>query len=400
MTQKQPTVEGPDGGWGWVLVAALFVCNSMVFGLMRIFGIFFVEFVHYFDESAQAISWISSIGLAVQQCFSPLGAALGNAYGARVVVMVGGFLSGLGLILASQATSVYHLYLTMGVISGFGWSLVFTPMMATVMAHFTRRRTLALGGLSLNIIPCGALIMPQKHSVTTEKTERKASQSVLKRLSSYLELSVLLERPFFTFVLCLSLMNVGYFVPYFHLVAHSRQVGFSEYQAAFAVSASGGSDIVGRIASGWFSDLGHFRLLHLQCFWTMLCGLSIVLLPVSTLSGSYPALVCVSILYGFFSGASTAVIFSAMPHIVGVGRVMGALGLLQMIESGAGLFGTPLSGFLRDITGDFIASFAVAGSFLILACLILTTLPHFFSCTDPPPPNKQPSEQQAIAESH
>lgn len=62
--------QGPDGGWGWVLVGAMFVSCSLVFGLMRSMGIFFVEFVQYFDESAQAISWISSTGLAAQQFFS------------------------------------------------------------------------------------------------------------------------------------------------------------------------------------------------------------------------------------------------------------------------------------------------------------------------------------------
>jgi len=52
-------------------------------------------------------------------CFAgPLGAALCNAYNTRMVVMTGGFLAALGLILASQATCLVHLYLTMGLISG------------------------------------------------------------------------------------------------------------------------------------------------------------------------------------------------------------------------------------------------------------------------------------------
>lgn len=52
-------------------------------------------------------------------CFAgPLGAALCNAYDARVVVMTGGCLAALGLIIASQATCLAHLYLTMGVLSG------------------------------------------------------------------------------------------------------------------------------------------------------------------------------------------------------------------------------------------------------------------------------------------
>ncbi|XP_033840011.2 monocarboxylate transporter 13 [Periophthalmus magnuspinnatus] len=429
MTQKQmkaSPVEGPDGGWGWVLVAALFVCNTLVFGLMRVFGIFFVEFVHYFGESAQAISWISSIGVATQQFFSTVGAALGNAYGARVVVMAGGFLTGLGLILASQATAVFHLYLTMGVITGLGWGLVFAPMMATVMAHFTRRRTMALGlslssiglsafaynplfqlliesytwrgalliagALAFNIIPCGALIGPQKHSVPAEKTnsDNKVSQSMLQRVSSYMALSVLLERPYITLVLATSFMNAGFFVPYIHLVALGRGARFSDYQAAFLVSSAGIADIVGRLFSGWFTDLGYFRMIHVLTTWAMLLGLSIALLPVSTLTGSYLVVTVASVLYGFCSGALTALPFSILPQIVGVGRVMGALGLLQMLESGAGLLGTPLSGYLRDITGEFFISFLVAGSFLLVAGLILTTQPHFFSRTDPPLPLKHP----------
>lgn len=418
--------EGPDGGWGWVLVVAMFVSTSLVFGLMRSLGIFFVEFVQYFEESAQAISWISSTGIAAQQFFSPLGAALCNAYNARVVVMTGGLFAGLGLILASQATCLVHLYLTMGVISGFGWGLVFTPMVATVMANFTRRRTLALGvgfssiglssfafnplfqllvemyawrgalliigGLSLNIVACGALIRPRKCAKAPQKVDsddRLSCVSVLRRISSYLELSLLCERSYLTYTLAVSLFNVGYFVPYFHLVAHSRQVGFSEYQSAFVMSAAGATDILGRVASGWFADLGRFRLIHLLSLWTALAGLFIMLLPVSTLSGSYPALVMISLLYGFCSGALTSLVFAVVPMIVGVERVMGGLGLLQLLESGAGLLGTPLSGLLKDITGDYTASFVVAGSFVVLGTLTMATLPHYFSCTEPPPPRRR-----------
>lgn len=423
---RSDEAEGPDGGWGWVLVGALFVSTSLVFGLMRSLGIFFVEFVQYFEESAQAISWISSTGLAAQQFFSPLGAALCNAYDARVVVMTGGCLAGLGLVLASQATCLVHLYLTMGVISGLGWGLVFTPMVATVMANFKRRRTLALGlafssiglssfafnplfqllvevyawrgallilgGLSLNIVPCGALIRPKRRSKAPAKVDsesRLSCAAALHRVSSYLELSLLCERPYVTYTMAITLLNVGYFVPYFHLVAHSRQAGFSEYQAAFVMSAAGATDIFGRIVSGWFSDLGHFRLIHLLSLWTTLAGVFIMLLPVSSLYGSYYALVVISLLYGFCSGALTSVVFAAVPLVVGVERMMGALGLLQLIESGAGLLGTPLSGLLKDITGNYIASFIVAGSFLILGTLTMATLPHYFSCTDPPPPQRR-----------
>lgn len=48
-----------------------------------------------------------------------------------------------------------------------------------------------------------------------------------------------------------------------------------------------------------------------------------------------------------------------------------------------------LQGLLKDITGNYVASFIVAGSFLILGTLTMVTLPHYFSCTDPPPPQRR-----------
>lgn len=280
-------------------------------------------------------------------------------------------------------------------------------MMATVMAHFTRRRTLALGislssvglssfafnplfqllvdkytwrgaililgGLSLNLVPCGALIRLRRRpeapvdvrhalvdcwfirtwdrcgtfpvsclQVNPKRGPKCAAW--FKRVSSYLELPLLLERPYITYVMGITLINVGYFVPYFHLVAHGRQAGFSQYQAAFVMSAAGISDIFGRIVSGWFSDLRLLRLIHVLSLWVTLAGVCIILLPVSSLNGSYPALMVTSVLYGFCSGAMTSVVFAVVPVIVGAQRTMGALGLLMLIESVAGLLGTPLSG--------------------------------------------------------
>lgn len=73
MTAKEPVKrqqQPPEGGWGWVVVGALFVVSCLVYGLIRSLGVFFVEFVQYFGETAQAVSWITSIGLAMQQLFS------------------------------------------------------------------------------------------------------------------------------------------------------------------------------------------------------------------------------------------------------------------------------------------------------------------------------------------
>lgn len=48
----------------------------------------------------------------------------------------------------------------------------------------------------------------------------------------------------------------------------------------------------------------------------------------------------------------------------------------------------PPKGWLKDQTGDYTASFVVAGSSLVLGTVVMATLPGFFSRTAPPDPPK------------
>ena len=59
-------IEPPDGGWGWVIVAAVWVDNMLVIGMLKSLGVLFPAFRTYFDENASAISWINSISLSMR----------------------------------------------------------------------------------------------------------------------------------------------------------------------------------------------------------------------------------------------------------------------------------------------------------------------------------------------
>lgn len=181
-------------------------------------------------------------------------------------------------------------------------------------------------------------------SQTKSKGMSDSCVSFFTRTCEYFELSLLSHRGFLTYSLAVTCFNAGYFIPYVHLVAHSRLVGFSEYQAAFVISSTGMTDIMGRVVSGWVSDLQRLRSLHLMTIWTGLVGLFLLLLPLCSLQGNYAGLLTVSLAYGFCAGAMTPLVFSVVPEIVGMERMVGALGLLQLIESVGGLLGAPLSG--------------------------------------------------------
>ncbi|XP_027481624.1 monocarboxylate transporter 13 isoform X2 [Zalophus californianus] len=313
--------------------------------------------------------------------------------------MAGGILAASGMLLASLATSLTHLYLSIGLLSGSGWALTFTPTMACLSRYFSRRRSLATGlaltgvglssfafaplfqwlvsryawrgalllvsALSLHLVACGALLRP------LSLREDPVMGGPGTQLTSLLH-----HGPFLRYTAALTLINTGYFIPYVHLMAHLQDVGWDPLSAAFLLSVVAISDLVGRVASGWLADAVPGPVARLLMLWTTLTGVSLSLFPMAR---APTALTALAVAYGFTSGALTPVAFSMLPELVGTGRIYCGLGLVQMVESIGGLLGAPLSGYFRDVTGNYTVSFVVAGAFLLAGSGILITLPHFCS---------------------
>ncbi|XP_053320517.1 monocarboxylate transporter 13-like isoform X2 [Spea bombifrons] len=295
---------------------------------------------------------------------------------------------------ASFATSLYQLYLCIGGLSGLGWALIFSPSMATVTRYFSRRRSLATGfvltgvgtlsfamspllqylieeyswrgamlllaGLTLHSVPCGAVLRPLPGEASGETR------------SFLWGCELLCDGPFLLYCLAITLINTGYFVPFAHLVAHMQARGAGERQAALIMSLVGVADVGGRLFAGWLSDLTPKRMLPLLSMWTGVTAVVQALLP---LASGLVEMGAAAVAFGFCAGALTPGVFAALPGVVGEQKVLPALGLLQMVESVGGLVGAPISGWLRDLTGNFSLSFAVSGAFLLAGSLILLALP-------------------------
>ena len=54
----------PDGGYGWVVVAASFCAHMLSFGITLTVGVFYVVFLEKFDGQVGAIALISSLNTA------------------------------------------------------------------------------------------------------------------------------------------------------------------------------------------------------------------------------------------------------------------------------------------------------------------------------------------------
>lgn len=141
----------PDGGWGWVIVAASLVCNIIVDGIGYSFGIFLPEFVRYFDSPRSKVSLVGSLLCGTYLCAGPIVSALTNKFGCRPVAITGSIISTVAFVLSVFAPSIDILILTYGVIGGFGFGMIYLPSIVSVGYYFERRRAVATG-----IAVCGS----------------------------------------------------------------------------------------------------------------------------------------------------------------------------------------------------------------------------------------------------
>lgn len=138
-------VAPPDGGWGWVIVGCCFMVTVCTRAVTRCVSIFFVEFQAHFKADYAATAWIHSLVDCTTMLCAPVGSLVSNRWSCRVAVMLGGVLASSGLLLSSFCSSLELLYLSMGVLTGVGFALCYTPAIAMVGCYFRRRKALAYG---------------------------------------------------------------------------------------------------------------------------------------------------------------------------------------------------------------------------------------------------------------
>jgi MFS family permease len=68
-----------------------------------------------------------------------------NKLGCRLTTIIGSLIASLGFILSYFATSIWYLYITIGLIVGFGFGLIYVPAIVSVGYYFEKRRSFAIG---------------------------------------------------------------------------------------------------------------------------------------------------------------------------------------------------------------------------------------------------------------
>ncbi|XP_064470624.1 uncharacterized protein LOC135385315 isoform X2 [Ornithodoros turicata] len=143
--------EPPDGGWGWMIVLSSVLCNMVVDGITYTFGIFFPEFVSYFQAPKGTVAWVGSLLSGCYLSAGPLVSALTNRFGCRTVCIGGSIISCIAFLLSTVVPDVGALMFTFGIMGGIGFGLIYLPAIVSVNQYFSKKRALATG-----IAVCGS----------------------------------------------------------------------------------------------------------------------------------------------------------------------------------------------------------------------------------------------------
>ncbi|KAG7459338.1 hypothetical protein MATL_G00209630 [Megalops atlanticus] len=393
--------KAPDGGWGWAVLGGCFVITGFSYAFPKAVSVFFKELIREFGVGYSDTAWISSILLAMLYGTGPLCSVLVNRFGCRPVMMVGGVFASLGMILALFSSSILHIYLCTGIITGLGLALNFQPSLIMLNRYFSERRPLAnglaaagsplalcclsplgqllqdhygwrggfliLGGMLLNCCTCGALMRPLAPRCRGTTAGQGSGQRPWAKL---LDLSVLKDRGFLVYTVAASVMVLGLFVPPVFVVSYAKELGNTDTKSALLLTILGFIDIFARPACGAVAGLQRVRpqCVYLFSFAMLFNGATNLL---GSLAHGYSTLVVFCIFFGISYGMVGALQFEVLMAVVGTDRFSSAIGLVLLMEAVAVLVGPPSAGRLLDATGNYMYVFLLAGCEVVLSALLL-----------------------------
>ncbi|XP_061667314.1 monocarboxylate transporter 4 isoform X2 [Syngnathoides biaculeatus] len=402
-------VKAPDGGWGWAVLVGCFVITGFSYAFPKAVSVFFKELIREFSVGYSDTAWISSILLAMLYGTGPLCSVLVNRFGCRPVMMVGGVFASMGMVLASFATSIIHIYFCIGVITGLGLALNFQPSLIMLNRYFNEKRPLAnglaaagspvalcclsplgqilqyqygwrggfliLGGMLLNCCACGALMRPllppKKHQDFEDGGHlRTIEEKKPKPKKKLLDFSVFKDRGFVIYTVAASIMVLGLFVPPVFVVNYAKGLGYEDTTSALLLTILGFVDMFARPLCGVIAGLKWVRprCVYLFSFAMIFNGVTDL---IGSQANTYGGLVVFCVFFGMSYGMVGALQFEVLMAIVGTDKFSSAIGLVLLMEAIAVLVGPPGAGRLLDATHQYMYVFLLAGCEVSLSAIVM-----------------------------
>jgi MFS family permease len=372
------------------VVGSIWLTLAIASGLYFSFPVFFVALLEDFGWSRGATAAAFSISGVVQGVFSPVVGTLVDRVGPKRVMLGGAVVLGAACLLSSRVTSLWALYLTVGLLAACGVCAVsWVPSGSLIARWFTERRGsmmgLAFSGMGAGVLVIGplaqwliaghgwrvayvvlgagtlAVLLPLialgvKEAPRTAGAERSPAAAA----AEWKVGDALRTRPFWALFFAYFCTPLAVFSVVTHQVAFAVDHGFPRLFVAGIFGLTGLLSVVGRIGFGIAADrIGRVASATASYGCTAagtLCLLSLELWP-------HPAgLYAYAILFGLGFGARGPII-TAMASQLFPGRFGAIYGFLSVGNGIGGGLAPWFGGFVHDLTGSYRVAFLIATGF-------------------------------------
>lgn len=360
----------------WVIVAVGALMTCVAVGAMFSLAVFL-------DPMSAATGWTrAGISTAMTHDFLVMGiagfgwGAASDRFGPRIVVLAGALLLGLGLVLASLATSLLAFQLTYGVLVGAAAGAFFAPMIAAVTGWFETNRGLAVSLVSAGVgvapmtispfaawligaydwrtamlvigiaawvllIPAALLVRrppaPAGDAAPAEAAGGSGSVGRAMRSPQFIVLAL-------TFTLCCA----AHSGPIFHMVSYAMLCGISGLAAVSIYSVEGLAGLGGRLLLGVLADRYGVKPVLIAGLLVQAAAIG-TYVAVSRLEEFYALAVVFGAAYG-----GVMPLYAVLAREYFGQRVMGTiLGAATMLSSMGMAFGPLIGGWVFDRFGDY-----------------------------------------------
>src|SRR6185503_10803921 len=149
----------PHFFYGYVILGLCFANMIVMRGVNGAFGVYYLALLEEFSWSRSDGATIASANFFVYAIAAPVVGLTFDRLGPRLLMPLGAFLVGIGLILSSFASSLGGMYVSYGIVTALGQgALSFVGHNALISFWFVRRRATAIGIASMGQ-GVGALVM-------------------------------------------------------------------------------------------------------------------------------------------------------------------------------------------------------------------------------------------------
>ncbi len=399
--------------YGWVVVIACLIIAAVILGISYSFGVFFKSLESEFGLTRGATSGVFSVYMLLYCVFSILGGWALDRYGPKIITLFMGLFTGLSLLLTSQASSPWQLFISYGLLLAIGTGATYIMVMSTTSRWFDKKRGLALGitgsgtGLGtllvapfatylianvgwrmayliigliawLIVIPLSRLLRKDPSEIGVLPDGAKSGSGEMgiaepgraddSRLTEFSLLQASRTGNFWLLGAIWLLYSFCYMMLLTHIVPHTTDIGIPAMEAAVILSLTGGSNIVGRLLMGRVSDSIGRKATAITCA-LLVVGAMIWLIWSQDLWMLY--------LFGMVFGFSFGGLDPAITALIGdtfglrsIGVIMGTLNVAWGIGSA---IGPAVGGFVFDFSNSHSMAF-LAGALAMLIVALLVAL--------------------------